>query len=71
MDLSIKSQMFENVVVRTCNCKILFPIIFGHVLELCSDHFSSWLCYPGGLNKDCTVWLEGARPLPIISIICL
>jgi len=31
MDLSIKSQMFENVVVRTCNFKISFPIFFGHV----------------------------------------
>jgi hypothetical protein len=23
--------MFENVVVRTCNYKISFPIFFGHV----------------------------------------
>jgi hypothetical protein len=31
-------------------------------LELCSDHFPSWLCRPGGINKDPTVWPDGARP---------
>jgi hypothetical protein len=24
--------------------------------------FSGWLCQTGGLNKDPTVWLVGARP---------
>ncbi len=32
--------------------------------ELCSDHFPGWLCWPGGINKDPTVWLDGARPPP-------
>ncbi len=27
--------------------------------------FHSQLCQPGGLNKDPTVWLDGARPPPI------
>jgi hypothetical protein len=33
-------------------------------LELCSDHFSCWLCRPYGINKDLTVWFDGARPAP-------
>ncbi len=45
--------------------------VFQLDLELCSDNLSSWLCYPGRLYKDCTIWLDGARPLPIIPIMCL
>jgi len=33
-------------------------------LELCSDHFPGLLYWPGGVNKDHTVWLDEARPLP-------
>jgi hypothetical protein len=29
-------------------------------LELGSDYFSGWLCWQGFLNKDSTVWLDGA-----------
>jgi hypothetical protein len=36
--------------------------------ELCSDHFPSRFCQPGVLNKDPTVWLDGARPPPISLI---
>jgi hypothetical protein len=32
--------------------------IFMTGLELCSDQFSVWLCQPGVLNKDPTVWLK-------------
>jgi hypothetical protein len=32
--------------------------------ELCSDHFHTWLCQPGGINKDPTSWLDGATPPP-------
>jgi hypothetical protein len=32
---------------------------------LCSDHFPTKLCWPGGLCKDLTVWPDGARPHPI------
>jgi len=43
---------------------------FSNPLELFSDHFSSQLCQPGGINKGPTVWLDGARPpLSIFSFI--
>jgi hypothetical protein len=32
--------------------------------ELCSDHFSAMFGGHGVLNKDPTVWLDGARPPP-------
>jgi hypothetical protein len=32
-------------------------------LELCSDQFPTRLSQPGGINKDPTVLLDGARPL--------
>ncbi len=32
--------------------------------ELCSDHFPGSHWKPGGINKDPTVWLEGAIPPP-------
>ncbi len=31
-------------------------------LELCTYHFPGWLRWPGGINKDPTVWVDGARP---------
>ncbi len=31
-------------------------------MELCPDHFSGWPHRPGVLNKDPTIWLDGARP---------
>jgi hypothetical protein len=44
---------------------VLVGRIFEFVkLELCSDHFPSWLHQPEGINKDPTVWLDGARPPP-------
>jgi hypothetical protein len=27
-----------------------------------TDHFPCWLHQPEGINKDLTVWLDGARP---------
>jgi hypothetical protein len=39
-------------------------------LELCSDLFKQWLCWPGGLNKDTTVWQHGDKP-PDYQIISL
>ncbi len=36
----------------------------SNLLELCSDHFPGQLCQPGDINKDPTVWLDGARPPP-------
>jgi len=33
-------------------------------LELGSDHFHNCLHQPGGINRDPTVWLDGARPHP-------
>jgi hypothetical protein len=33
-------------------------------LELCSDHFIGQRCQPGGINKDPTIWIDGAR-LPL------
>ena len=27
-----------------------------------SDHFPGWLHWPGGLNKNPTVWLDGVIP---------
>jgi hypothetical protein len=36
----------------------------SNLLDLCSDHFPGWLCWPGGINKDLTVWLDGARRRP-------
>ena len=30
-------------------------------LEICSDHFTRWLCLPVGINKDPAVWINGAR----------
>ncbi len=32
--------------------------------ELCSENFPDWLCQPEDINKDQTVWLDGARPPP-------
>ncbi len=32
--------------------------------DLCSDLFIAKLCRPGVINKDPTVWLNGARPHP-------
>jgi len=29
-----------------------------------SDHFPDWLCHPGGINKNPSVWLDGVRPSP-------
>jgi hypothetical protein len=31
-------------------------------LDLCSDHFSGWLCQSKAHNKDPIVGLDGARP---------
>ncbi len=36
----------------------------SNLLHLCSDHFPGQLCRPGGINKDPTIWLDGARPPP-------
>ncbi len=30
--------------------------------EQCSDNFPGQLCQPGGIYKDPTAWLYGARP---------
>ncbi len=40
-------------------------------LELCSDHFLAGFAGQGVLNKDQTVWLDGARPTPISLIMSL
>jgi hypothetical protein len=32
--------------------------------ELCSDHFPCLFFQPVGINKDPTVWPDGARPPP-------
>ncbi len=32
--------------------------------ELCSNNFPARLCHQGGINKDPTVGLDGARPPP-------
>ncbi len=32
------------------------------LLELCSNHFPNWLCQPDCINKDPTIWIDGARP---------
>ncbi len=37
-------------------------------LELCSDQFSSRFHWAGGINKDPTVWLDGALPPPLSTI---
>ncbi len=39
-------------------------LCLSNPLELCSDHFSHQLCWPGGINKDNTIWQDGARRLP-------
>ncbi len=33
-------------------------------LEVCLDHFTGQLSSSGCINKDPTVWLDGARPPP-------
>jgi hypothetical protein len=33
-------------------------------LEICSNHFPSWLSRQGCINKDPTLWLDWARPSP-------
>ncbi len=33
-------------------------------LELRPDHFPGWICKPGGINEDPTVWINGVRPPP-------
>jgi hypothetical protein len=43
----------------------------SHLLKSCSDHFPSLLCQQGVLNKDPTVWLEGAIPTQISIIMSL
>jgi hypothetical protein len=35
---------------------------WSNPLELCSDHFPGWLCWPEGINEDPTVWPDGTRP---------
>jgi hypothetical protein len=35
---------------------------FLSLSELWSAHFPTWLCQPGGINKDLAVWLDRARP---------
>ncbi len=37
--------------------------------ELCADYVSGQLCQPGCLNKDPTVWVDGARPGSLTSLI--
>ncbi len=37
---------------------------WSNPLELCLDHFPGQLSSPGCINKDPTVWLDGARPPP-------
>ncbi len=39
-------------------------LILPNPFELCPDHFPGRLCQPGGICKDPTVWLDGARPPP-------
>ncbi len=36
-------------------------------LELCSDHFPSWLCHPEG-SQSGSYCLDGARPPPKYAI---
>ncbi len=38
-------------------------LCWSNPLELCLDHFLSWLHQPGGIIKDPTVWQDGARPV--------
>ncbi len=40
-------------------------------LKLCVDHLPDWVRWPGVLNKDPTVWSDGARPTPISLIVSL
>ncbi len=37
---------------------------WSNPLDWCSDHFPCWLHWPGDINKDLTVWLDGARLPP-------
>jgi hypothetical protein len=37
----------------------------SHQLVLCSDHFPADFASLGILNKDPSVWLDGARPPPV------
>jgi hypothetical protein len=47
-----------------CFILVAFLVMFGLVkflsllnsLEICSDHFPSWLSWPLVINKDPTVW---------------
>ncbi len=47
--------------------KLVKFLSLSNLLELCSDHFPSWLCKLRGVNKDPTVWLDGARPPPMYN----
>jgi len=42
--------------------------IYQMDLELGSVHFPSRLCWPWGLNKDPTIWIDGARPPPYYKL---
>jgi hypothetical protein len=33
-----------------------------YIIDMQFDNFSGQLCQPGVLNKDQTIWLDGAKP---------
>jgi hypothetical protein len=43
-------------------CEFVKFLTLSNPLEQGSDHFCCRLCLPGSINKDPTVWLDGARP---------
>ncbi len=41
-----------------------FCLSLSTPLEQCFDNFPDRLCWPGGIIKDHTVWLDGVIPPP-------
>ncbi len=48
---------------------LIFGNIMVHQIETSLKPFTSRLCQSGVLNKDPTVWLDGARPSPLVLFV--
>jgi hypothetical protein len=54
-------------ICRDCECDAVRVgqfFSFSNPLELCSKHIPAGFAGQGGINKDCTIWLDGAKIPP-------
>jgi hypothetical protein len=49
-------------LIKLVTSELVEFLSLSNPMELCSNNFPSWFHRPGGINKDPTAWLVGARP---------